>query len=190
MNAADRSSVMRLFVALPLPREAAGAMLQWTQELKEHLSFRKWVHPQDYHITLQFLGDLDPEMTASVVSSLSSVAVIQKPFSLTLGKGGVFGLAASPRVMWTGVDGDLKELQVLQQRVTASMAALGLKPEERPYRPHITAARKFIDGRIPIPCLEQGPERVRFTADALVLYRTVMGASPMYEVQERAAFSG
>ncbi|NMO95688.1 RNA 2',3'-cyclic phosphodiesterase [Paenibacillus lemnae] len=188
MNAAAERSVLRLFVAVPLPQEAAEAIFRWTEELSQHMSFRKWVHPQDYHITLQFLGDTDTENTAAVVSHLRQAAEGQKSFTLSLRGAGVFGQPTSPRVLWTGIDGEVQELYSLQQRVTDAMAPLGFKPEERPYRPHITTARKFIDGRISSPLLEQGPDSVSWTAGSMVLFRTVMHASPMYEIQEQVPF--
>ncbi|MFC7678299.1 RNA 2',3'-cyclic phosphodiesterase [Paenibacillus sp. GCM10028914] len=182
MNAADFEPVMRLFIAVPLPEVVSNSIIRWRKELGEQMSFRKWVHPQDYHITVQFLGDTQAGSVETVLSSLQAVAAEQKPIELILQGAGVFGLSSSPRILWAGIAGEREELENLQQRVVMAMEPLGFIPEDRPYRPHITVARKFTGGNISTVLLNTGPESVIWKADRLVLFRTNMHSSPMYEV--------
>lgn len=182
MNAAEMNPVMRLFIAVPLPEVVSDHITRWTQELEKQMSFRKWVHPKDYHITVQFLGDTQGENVESVLSSLHDVALKQQPIELALQGAGVFGLSTAPRILWAGIAGEIEELQKLQQHVTTSMSPLGYKAEDRPYKAHITVARKFSGGNLPTDWLNTGPEPVTFTADKLVLFRTNMHSSPMYEI--------
>ncbi|WP_244562941.1 RNA 2',3'-cyclic phosphodiesterase [Paenibacillus uliginis] len=188
MNAAETEPVMRLFIAIPLPKVVSDSITRWTQELGTQLSFRKWVHPQDYHITLQFLGDTKAGSVESVLSSLRTIAAAQQPIQLSLQGAGVFGPASAPRILWAGISGELKKLEHLQQRVTSAMAPLGFAAEDRPYRPHITAARKLTDGNINSDLLRAGPEPASWTADGLVLFRTNMHSSPMYEIMGKMEF--
>ena len=46
----------RLFVAIPVPEHISRKLEDWTLDHKAQLRFRKWTHPRDYHITLQFWG--------------------------------------------------------------------------------------------------------------------------------------
>lgn len=188
MNAAETEPVMRLFIAVPLPEMVSDHIARWAQELGKHMSFRKWVHPQDYHITLQFLGDTKAGSVESVVSSLQAVAADQQPFELSLQGAGVFGPSTSPRILWTGISGEMEKLENLQQCVTSAMAPLGFQPEDRPYRPHITTARKFTGGSLETDLLNTGPEPVSWRADRLVLFRTNMHSVPMYEIHGRMMF--
>ena len=185
VNATETEPVMRLFTAVPLSEEARGAISSWTDGLKKQMSFRKWVHPQDYHITLQFLGDTEAGRVESVITALRRAAAGQSAVELTLHGAGVFGQPSAPRILWTGIDGELEKLHGLYKRITAAMSPLGFPPEDRPYRPHITAARKFTEGHISDGLLRKGPESVSWKADSIVLYRTNMHASPMYEIQEQ-----
>ncbi|WMT42096.1 2'-5' RNA ligase family protein [Paenibacillus sp. D2_2] len=47
----------RLFIAIPIPSAVKQVIADWCEEQRDQLSFRKWVHQEDYHITVQFLGD-------------------------------------------------------------------------------------------------------------------------------------
>lgn len=190
MNAAETEPVMRLFIAIPLPEVVSENINNWTQELKKHMSFRKWVHPQDYHITVQFLGDTQAGSVESVLSSLQAVAAVQQPIELSLQGAGIFGLSSAPRILWAGIAGEREKLDKLQQRVITGMAPLGFRAEDRPYNPHITVARKFTGGSMRTDLLSTGPEPRIFTADRLVLFRTNMHSSPMYEVLGEIKFEG
>lgn len=188
MNAAETEPVMRLFIAIPLPEVVSDSITRWAEELRTHVSFRKWVHPQDYHITLQFLGDTKVGRVESVLSSLRTVAAEQEPIELSLQGAGVFGPASAPRILWAGISGELEKLELLQQRVTSAMTPLGFIAEDRPYRPHITTARKFTGGNITAELVRVEPEPVSWKADGLVLFRTNMHSSPMYETMGSMVF--
>lgn len=188
MKASDHPAPVRLFCALPLPEEASAAVSRWTGELKRDMSFRKWVHHQDYHITVQFLGDTDISVIPAIHAALREAVLDQPPFQLKLNGAGVFGQPASPRVLWAGIEGEIGKLNMLHKRITEAMAPLGFIPEERPYKPHITAARKYTGGILPAGLLDQGPEPVGWKADSIVLYRTRMHEIPMYEIQEQFMF--
>lgn len=179
--ATDTESVMRLFIAVPLPEVVSNRIARWAEALRTDVSFRKWVHPQDYHITLQFLGDTKTERVESVLTSLRRIADEQEAVQLSLQGAGVFGPASAPRILWAGISGELEKLGLLQQRVSSVMAPLGFTVEDRPYKPHITTARKYTGGNITADLVRTGPEPVSWKADRLVLFRTKMHSNPMYE---------
>ena len=188
MKTSNQTAPVRLFCALPLPEETSAAISRWTGELKRSISFRKWVHHQDYHITVQFLGDTETSVIPAITAALRQAALDQPSFQLNLKGAGAFGQPASPRILWAGIEGETENLNMLHKRVTEAMVPFGFKPEERPYKPHITAARKYTGGVMPAGLLEQGPEPVGWKADSFVLYRTRMDKIPMYEILERFTF--
>ena len=102
----------------------------------------------------------------------------------------MFGKPSAPRILWAGAAGETDKLAALYQRITKFMAPLGFKPEDRPYRPHITTARTFKGGSAESERLTLGPASVSWTADAFVLYRTNMHMTPMYEIQDQFLFKG
>ncbi|WP_054948676.1 RNA 2',3'-cyclic phosphodiesterase [Numidum massiliense] len=138
----DRPS--RLFVALPLSQDVRAVLYRWTRTECERLPFRKWVHRDDYHITLHFLGDCAPSQTEAIAEKLRIAADQVSPFSLQLTSHlGTFGKREQPRILWAGVAGDTSALKRLQAAVVTALTPLGFAGEERPYRPHITIARQY-----------------------------------------------
>ncbi|MBQ4899196.1 RNA 2',3'-cyclic phosphodiesterase [Paenibacillus sp. Marseille-P2973] len=175
----------RVFIAVPLPKSIKEAISAWTEPRKSDLAFSKWVHPSDYHITVQFLGDISPTRINDLQANLESITEGQKAFELNAREVGFFGRASNPRVLWAGVEGDMEHLKALQSAVAEGNRKLGFIPEDRPYSPHITLARKYAEDRRLSPEQLSGtgspPEFGSWTADAIVVYRTRMNKSPMYE---------
>ncbi|WP_110931618.1 RNA 2',3'-cyclic phosphodiesterase [Paenibacillus bouchesdurhonensis] len=173
----------RLFVAIPLPNPVKERLHDWCLKQQNDLKFRKWVHPADYHITVQFLGDTPAGRIAPMLGALREAASEVEPFRLEAAGVGVFGPPTRPRVLWSGLQGDLISLHRLHSRVTAGNIKLGYVPEERPYAPHITLARKFSeDAKLQEPLLNKGLSFGDWTNDTILVYRTRVTVSPMYEV--------
>lgn len=173
----------RIFIAVPIPQEVKQKMQAWCNERGEQLQFRKWVCTEDYHITVQFLGDVMPERLEQLEVGLKQAIENTHKFSLEAAGCGTFGRPASPSVLWAGVRGDVAALGRLQQKVTEANRALGFVPEERRYTPHITLARKYReDARLNPEVLKSASEFGSWSVDRLVVYRTHMHERPMYEV--------
>jgi 2'-5' RNA ligase len=176
-----KAHTVRLFVAVPVPGPIAEKLKDWTLAQKEALPFRKWAHPQDYHITLQFLGDTPVAQIEALQAALREVSAA--PISLALNGAGTFGPPKAPRVLWTAITGDLTGLTALHLAVVKAASSLGFEPEDRPYTPHITLARGFAGGgEMAIEATANAPAGVQWEADRFVLMQTHMHASPMYEV--------
>ncbi len=172
---------MRVFVAVPLPKEIVETLERWTRDNRDRLSFRKWTHPQDYHITLQFLGETPTDKIEGLRAVLEGVEI--KPMALKLNGIGVFGSPTAPRVLWAAVSGDLIGLNSLHASVVQATRSQGYIPEERPYAAHITLARNFNGpNEFTKDVLDSAPSGTEWLADRFTLMRTHMNASPMYEV--------
>jgi len=189
----------RLFVAIRLPEEIRTALGQKCRKLAVDLEFSKWVHTEDYHVTLQFLGDTAPDTIPALIGALKKATSGFRPFNLSLQEWGAFGPPASPRVLWTGVTGDLEPLHDLQRAVTSATQPLGFASEERKYSPHITIARKYKGDRPyskerlqtlqrAISSPDEAVEKTPWTVDSMVIFVTRMNKSPMYEVVENISF--
>ena len=187
---AEKDEMWRIFVAIPLPVQIKEALSAWCGEHKNRLAFAKWVYPEDYHITVQFLGDTPPNRVGEIGERLSEAAEGIRSFSLEARTCGHFGRPAAPRVLWAGVEGALEPLRELQQRVVAANEKLGYIPEDRPYHPHITLARKYKEGGRFDPAVlkDQTPGFGAWTVEAMVIYRTRMRMTPMYEEVARIPF--
>lgn len=185
----------RLFVAVPIPAELRAAAAAAVAAMKARLPFKKWTHPDDLHITLKFIGETASASLPAIETELERVAARSGPFPLRLSRIGAFGAPQAPRVLWAGLDGELRKLKSLQADVERQLAAIGYEPENRPYSPHVTLARQYA-GNEPArkewlddsPFLSDGESAFAWTADRLVLYRSHLGRSPMYEPLRTIAF--
>lgn len=171
----------RTFVALPLPASLREQLGDWIKVTKNELPFRKWIHPQDIHITLQFLGSTSQEQLKQIIKALKQLSEEQVPFELLIDGVGTFGKSDQPRIFWAGVDGQLDELRQLQKKVTTVLTPIGFPSEDRPYKPHITLARKYASADFNRKQLTgQTIGNFKWTADRIVLYESIMRQEPMY----------
>ncbi len=100
-----------------------------------------WVAPDNLHVTLKFLGGVEPGRLADTEVALARAASAAPPFDLTLGGVGAFPTSSRPRVVWAGVAGGRDALGTLAGRVDSALADLGFERETRPYSPHVTLGR-------------------------------------------------
>ncbi|WP_169713702.1 RNA 2',3'-cyclic phosphodiesterase [Paludifilum halophilum] len=182
----------RLFIAIPLPMTQRGVLARWSDTMTLHWPFQSWVHPADYHITLQFLGACTFRQTREVKQAIRQVAAERDPFSLTVKGIGYFGVPTRPRILWAGVGGDRNCLQSLYEEVTRRVEPLCFHKEKRSYRPHITLAKKYKRNDFPHDRLEEifspDEEKLYWTVDEMILYQTHLYRSPMYQPLARFGF--
>jgi len=123
----------RLFTAIEIPADVA----QMLTFLRGGLPGARWIDPENYHITLRFIGDIDGAVAQDVASMLDRVS--RAPFELRLEGLAAFG-GKRPRAIVANVapSSSLMELQAEHERL---MQRVGLEPEGRKYTPHVTLAR-------------------------------------------------
>lgn len=137
---------MRLFVGIELSGELKQTLLEFQSKLKELGVRGLWKSVENFHITLEFLGEIDPNAVPLLKEVLSKGTKNIKPFNLYLGGVGAFPSFRRPHTLWTAVGGDLKELQRLRDDVHLELSKNGFELEERKFKPHITlASRPVLD---------------------------------------------
>ncbi len=172
----------RLFIALVLPHEVKQYLANGCAILKKKWNFSRWVHPDDYHITLHFLGDVSENRKVQILSALHTCSGKSGSFPLCLSGLGTFGREKQPRVLWAGVSGDLSSLHALQKQVIKAVEPLGFPPEKRLYRPHITLARQYQSREFFMPAeVNSIFSEIKWKADEIALYETQPGHRPMYK---------
>lgn len=124
----------RLFTGLEVP-STVGFMLSLK---RGGLQGARWIDPENYHITLRFIGDVDAHTANDVVDALDRLAE-SEAFSIRLNHLGAFG-GDKPRALYAGVESNaaLAHLQASQERV---LQRLGLAAEGRKFVPHVSLAR-------------------------------------------------
>jgi len=107
----------------------------------------KWVDLNQIHITLAFLGDTDDDTIEKISSMLSEKCQGSGMISFIISGLGVFNDINNPRVIWAGIK-NAESLSKLQKLVAGCLIKIGIKPEEREFKPHVTLGRiKYIKDR-------------------------------------------
>lgn len=123
----------RLFTALEIPH----SLRETLSLLRGGLPGARWIDPENYHLTLRFIGDVDDTIANEAVSILGRIE--RKGFDLRLDGLSSFG-GRKPRAIFASATPvpALMELQAEQDRL---LQRVGLEPEGRKYTPHVTLAR-------------------------------------------------
>lgn len=147
----------RLFVAVTLPRQAIRVLDSMARSMRA-VSYGgiqrrrpsrgavaydavRWTAPENMHITLKFLGDVHQDDLPLLKEELDEVAGESARLMLELGSNGCFPGERTPRVLWTGMDGDLRRMSSLASRLDGAMVKCGFPAERREFRPHVTVGR-------------------------------------------------
>jgi 2'-5' RNA ligase len=127
--------VVRLFVGLALPAELRERL----RLLVAHrFGGAKWVPPENYHLTLRFIGEVDNGRADDIDASLSGISA--RGFDLTLAGVGAFESHGRANALWVGVEKN-PALEHLRAKVESAVVRAGCEPERRKFMPHVTLAR-------------------------------------------------
>jgi 2'-5' RNA ligase len=165
----------RLFSAIEIPRSIAARLTMF----RAGLNGARWIDPENYHLTLRFIGDVDGATARDFTHALSGIEV--PPFDLRLDGLGSFG-GRKPRAIFAAL-APSEELEALHRANERAARAAGLPPEGRNFKPHVTLAR--LRGARPdavAAYLERqgGMMAEPFTVSRFVLYssRNSVGGGP------------
>ena len=123
----------RLFTGLEIPATVGDSLAL----MRGGLPGARWIDPENYHLTLSFIGDIDAASAREADALLSRVQ--RSPFVLRLDGLSSFG-GRRPRAVVAAATpvAPLMELQAEQERL---LRRLGLEPDARKFYPHVTLAR-------------------------------------------------
>jgi len=167
---------MRLFTGLDLPSEVAGALDILLERLRPTARI-KWSPPANLHITIRFIGAWPEERLPNLLSALGGLPS-HPPIPIHIRQVGFFPNPHAPRIFWAGVEA-APGLAALASETDLALQPLGLKPEGRPFNPHLTLAR--IKETVPLQQLRETISALpsldfgSFSADRFFLYQSQPG---------------
>jgi 2'-5' RNA ligase len=195
----DPPGVLRLFFAVPVPDEARtriGELIERVQAgVGDGTARIRWVRVAGLHLTLRFLGPTPEDRLASLQGSADALASAAAPFEVQLSGGGAFPSLEHPRSLWVGVGDGAERLTNLADGLTDAAGACGLVLDTRPFAAHLTIGRTdgVRLGAAAARALEHAADGidVRFTADRIVLFRSLLGGGPArYEALHESTLGG
>lgn len=171
---------MRLFFALwPSEQERAAVVAQMTT-LKQHTKAR-WVQPNNLHVTLAFLGEVEKNRLPEVLRVGASCQ--SQPFEFTMD---TLDYWRKPQVLCFTCPNTPRPLAQLASNLANLLVTAGFELESRPYRPHLTLARKAL--QLPEDAAIATP--IQWQANTFVLVESSTGCNgPHYEVLQTWPFT-
>lgn len=124
----------RLFVAIDLPEDRRSRL----EALRTDTLSARWTPPEQYHLTLRFIGDVTERQAEAVQQALATVAGTS--FEIQSPGLGVFPSRRKPRVLFASIQ-RADALMKLQQRIDAALLSAGVDRADKPFHPHVTVAR-------------------------------------------------
>ena len=185
---------MRTFIAIELPENIKGALAQLQEKLKAAKADVKWVEPQNIHLTLKFLGEIDEGKLEKIRKILEDISGDNLAFQIRLGAVGAFPKMHFPRVLWVGIDkGDI-ETRKIAAALEEKTAKIGIPKEERAFSSHITIGRtksdlnrqQLVEGLKKMESNWEG-KNLEFSVTKITLYKSTLGpGGPVYEALKEA----
>ncbi len=204
---------MRTFIAIELPQEIKSSLAKLQEQLKQSNADVKWVEPQNIHLTLKFLGEIDEQKLDKITRIIKDTSIARDVFSIRISSLGAFpkintSTALSinperaqasrrvnfPRVLWVGIDQGDKETKEIAKTLEEKIQKLGIPKEDRPFSSHITIGRvrspKNKENLVQLLNKLAGnltAEGLEFVATKITLFKSKLSPKgPTYEVLHEA----
>lgn len=188
-------SRLRTFIAVELNDDIRARLISLQQLLGRTGADVKWVEPDNLHITLLFLGEVDERALNDVCGAVTEACATVPPFFLSVQRLGSFGNPRRPRTLWTGVREGHEELVGLHDKIEKPLLNLGYRREDRAYTPHITLGRvrseRGVEGLIRALGTQAnwlgGEAEV---SEVVVMSSELLPEGPVYSILSRAELGG
>ncbi len=173
----------RVFVAAPVDHVTRAECAAAAQRLRAAGFPGRWVPPENYHVTVAFIGPVGEPRVPEIARVVHDAASSAEPFDLVLDTIGAFLTQAKPRVAWLGPRHGSHGFAELCNVIRTPFAArkIPFSPEADP---HVTLARS--DGRTPLPKVDPPHRPPMLHIDMVILYESIRDEHGVrYEPLER-----
>lgn len=191
---------MNQFFALTVPPSVAVPLaetaVRWQSLLPPDLSVR-WEDPQNYHITLNFLGDLARSVQPRLIKAARPVAEKTAPFRIHITSCGVFPDTRNPSALWVSM-GEKRNTAALSKQMDSALCEHGFVFPKHSYKPHLTLGRcgwrQMLDALPPVRT--NLPVNIELMVDGFALLETLPidarrnGRNSRYNIVHTFPFGG
>ncbi len=131
----------RTFIAVEIGSPAREVILRFLKQLSVDLNGVRWTQPDQLHLTLKFIGDIDNRTLPEICNQMRTACGSVEAFSATLKGLGAFPKNKPPRVLWVGFSEGSEPLTLIHNHLESQLTGLGVPSEGRAYVPHLTLGR-------------------------------------------------
>jgi 2'-5' RNA ligase len=153
------------------------------EELRGYGWQLKWVRPENWHLTMKFLGNVPSAAVPHLEESVRAQVAAHSPFRIALGGLGGFPRLSRARVLWVGVREGKEPLVELSKAVHDGCTDAGYPGDKKPFEPHFTLARAKKDPvAIKVPdCVFTAHWGERFVESVSLVRSTLQPSGAVYE---------
>jgi 2'-5' RNA ligase len=126
-------------LSINLPDHVRAHLVDVRTRLQNALPKISYTRTENLHITLKFLGNVDPKRVGDIAESLGRIAV--SPLQLSAERVECFPSRGPIRIVTAAMTGTLAPLRALVEAIEQRCKFLGFEREQRAYKPHVTLAR-------------------------------------------------
>ncbi len=139
----EGSERVRSFVSIACDEAVIEALQSFQRRLEQEVprDVVRWTPPEQMHLTLKFLGSVAGDQIGALEAVLRPVAHRYHALALRAEGLGCFPTPRNPRVIWVGLQGDVEELERLQEEIEQVTQPWAEKDEKRKFHPHLTLGR-------------------------------------------------
>jgi RNA 2',3'-cyclic 3'-phosphodiesterase len=188
---------MRAFIAIELPQQVKDRLSRIQARLKKSEADVKWVQPQNIHLTLKFLGEIDEILLEKIKEILINLAKDNAQFQIVVSYVGAFPSLSSARVIWVGLKEGDEQTKALANGLEERIEKIGIPREERAFSSHITIGRARSglnrdkltqELKILGENFWNETEGLQFCVDKITLLKsTLTPKGPIYEILKEAS---
>jgi 2'-5' RNA ligase len=166
------SEPIRSFVAVDISGGARTQVAGLVTGFRRQAPGVRWVRPDLMHLTLAFLGEVEPSFIEAAKPELARAAAAGHSFNSRLSGVGAFPNPRRARVVWLGME-PRDDLVALQRETVKALVRVGFVPEARPFSPHLTIGRLREPADVSA-LTDVRFESERFDINRLMFFRSVL----------------
>ena len=184
----------RIFTAIDVPDKVRLSISEYTNRLRSEFSDLRVGRekPEKIHLTLNFLGEVDPRQLSDVTAVTRTIASETGRFDLTAIDGGVFPNPRNPRILWIGLQEETGILNSVKSRLDEGFQKMGFAARAGRFVPHLTIGRLRQPGKSKELARVHRQNRFgpcEFGVSQLNVYESELNANgSIYHLLDRAPF--
>jgi 2'-5' RNA ligase len=133
---------MRTFLAIDVGEAIRDNLVALQDTLTVESPDVKWVEPDNLHVTLLFLGEVDTRELHDICRATQNAIAETPAFAMSIEGAGCFPNPRRPRILWVGVGKGSEEVSAIHDAIEIPLLDLGCyRREARAYTPHVTLGR-------------------------------------------------
>ena len=183
---------VRTFMAIDLGEDIRDRLVSLQEKLSVEAPEVKWVEPDNLHVTLLFLGEVDQREVIDICRAAQNAVAAMSSFVLSVERAGCFPNPRRPRVLWVGIGKGVQEVCAIHDAIEVPLLDLGCyRREARAYTPHVTLGR--VRSERPQDALAKALNKHQtwsagevLISEVLVMSSELTPDGPVYTVMSRA----